>query len=472
MRMRLGSLFVALAFLVIVANYQVARAEELPRGSIVEKVACVSDAEQTYALYLPSGYAPEKSWPIIYAFDPGARGKLPVGLFHEVAEQNGYIVVGSNNSRNGPGVPLQKILDTLWDDTHARFTIDAQRVYSAGFSGGARVASFFAYAYEKRVAGVIAGGAGFPANVHPPRTTPFALYGIAGVDDFNYFEVKDLDQEFDDLGLTHRMRTLEGGHEWPPANVLAEAVRWMEFQTIKHAAGALKDDKRIDELFQQDLEKARAAEAQGLMYYAYLGYATLVRDYRGVRDVSEFDKKAALLKDSKGVKDAVREEQEQKRRERALQEKLVRLLPGSENTNSDVEATDEFHPLVSDLLKKSVGQTDSSDRRVARRTLNGVYIGLFQDALNAYQSKNFALASRRLETATELRPRDIAVFVFPARMYTLQGSKKNALRALKRAVENGLSSSAQLQQNKDFDKLRDEPEFKKLVDRLNTKTPT
>ena len=465
MRMRPASLSVALAVLVTIANSHDARAEELPRGAVVETVACVSDAEQTYALYLPSGYTPEKSWPIIYAFDPGGRGKVPVVLFHEVAEQNGYIVVGSNNSRNGPGVPLQKILATLWDDTHARFTIDAQRVYTAGFSGGARVACFFAYASGNRVAGVIAGGAGFPTNVRPQRDTPFALYGIAGVDDFNYFEVKDLNQQFEDLGLTHRMKTLGGGHEWPPADALAEGLGWMEFQAGKRAAGAL-NDKLGAELFQRDLESARSAEARGLMFDAYLSYATLVRDFRGLRDVSEFEKKAALLKDSKEVKAAVREEQEQRRQERSSQEALVRLLPGVEDPNSRVDAMAEFHAFVSNLLKKSEGQKDSSDRRVARRALYGVYVGLFQDALNAYQIKDYPIASRRLETATQLRPRDPYVFVFLARTYTLQGSKKNALRALKRAVENGLTSPAPLQQNKDFDKLRDEPEFKKLVDTL------
>ena len=37
----------------------------------------------------------------MYAFDPGARGKLPVELMKDAAERFGYIVVGSNNSRNG-----------------------------------------------------------------------------------------------------------------------------------------------------------------------------------------------------------------------------------------------------------------------------------------------------------------------------------------------------------------------------------
>jgi hypothetical protein len=31
-------------------------AQDLPRGRLIEKVACRSDAAQTYALYLPSDY--------------------------------------------------------------------------------------------------------------------------------------------------------------------------------------------------------------------------------------------------------------------------------------------------------------------------------------------------------------------------------------------------------------------------------
>src|SRR5919202_1116555 len=69
------SLAVLFAF---AAAPRAARAEELPRGVVLDAVACRGDATQTYALYLPSAYTPEKGWPIIYAFDPGARGKLPV----------------------------------------------------------------------------------------------------------------------------------------------------------------------------------------------------------------------------------------------------------------------------------------------------------------------------------------------------------------------------------------------------------
>lgn len=58
----------------------------IPSGKIVEKVSCAQSPTQSYAVYLPSSYTPARSWPILYAFDPGARGPLPVTRFHEAAK--------------------------------------------------------------------------------------------------------------------------------------------------------------------------------------------------------------------------------------------------------------------------------------------------------------------------------------------------------------------------------------------------
>ena len=52
----------------------VARADEpLPRGRVIEKIVCKSAPDQSYALYLPAAYTPEKRWPVLYALD--ARGR-------------------------------------------------------------------------------------------------------------------------------------------------------------------------------------------------------------------------------------------------------------------------------------------------------------------------------------------------------------------------------------------------------------
>jgi hypothetical protein len=77
-------------------------AREFPTGTIVPVVVTMAEPDQTYALYLPSSCDARRTWPAIFAFDPAARGQLPLECFRESAEKYGYIVVGSNISRNGP----------------------------------------------------------------------------------------------------------------------------------------------------------------------------------------------------------------------------------------------------------------------------------------------------------------------------------------------------------------------------------
>src|SRR5262245_2339531 len=93
------SLPLLLACALALANLQ--EAAPLPAGRVVPDVKCAKDTSQSYALYLPSGYTPSRAWPVILGFDPGGRGTTPVERYQAAAEQYGYIVAGSNNSRNG-----------------------------------------------------------------------------------------------------------------------------------------------------------------------------------------------------------------------------------------------------------------------------------------------------------------------------------------------------------------------------------
>ena len=129
-------------------------------------VAVAADPSNSYALYLPSAYSPAKRWPLLLVFDPFARGEVSVKLFHEAAEKYGFIVVGSNNSRNfqDPSAAIRM----LWADVKERYAIDPRRIYTAGLSGGARVASSVALACKDCIAGVIANGAGLPNGATSP----------------------------------------------------------------------------------------------------------------------------------------------------------------------------------------------------------------------------------------------------------------------------------------------------------------
>ena len=62
-------------------------AQAIPTGTIVDDVKCAADPSQSYALYLPSRYTPDRAWPVLLAFHPAARGRAMVEKYAAAAEQ-------------------------------------------------------------------------------------------------------------------------------------------------------------------------------------------------------------------------------------------------------------------------------------------------------------------------------------------------------------------------------------------------
>jgi len=91
----------ALVALILVVASSPAIAEEPPiRGGLVEGVKCGSDPTQTYTLYLPSVYDSERLWPVLLVLDPRGRSVTAAELFREAAEEYGWIILSSNNTRS------------------------------------------------------------------------------------------------------------------------------------------------------------------------------------------------------------------------------------------------------------------------------------------------------------------------------------------------------------------------------------
>jgi hypothetical protein len=50
---------------------------ELSKGKAIEKVDCSGAPGFSYALHLPSAYAPQKTWPVLFIFDADSQGRWP-----------------------------------------------------------------------------------------------------------------------------------------------------------------------------------------------------------------------------------------------------------------------------------------------------------------------------------------------------------------------------------------------------------
>lgn len=455
----------ALLSLLIISPTTRARTDELPKGTIIERVVCDADASQSYALYLPSAYTPQKKWPVIYAFDPDARGNLPVKLYQEAAEKYGYIVAGSYNSQNGmQSAPLQAAISAMIGDTRKRFSIDEKRVYTTGFSGGARVATRVASSCGGCVAGVIACGAGFPPDIKTSEAMPFVFFGTVGVDDFNYPELKQLDDKLDAFSIPHRIATFSGGHEWASSTLLIQALQWIEIQAMRTGRKA-RDDAFIETEWKKGLEIAQTDEDEKKMFDAFKSYADLVADFKGLKDISDCESKVRGLKESKEVKLAIKDEREQIQEQLETAQKMIDLGSSLLTDPSKRSSTlKELRVIIEGLRVKAKTVEDSRERRIARRTLRQVLAQTYESAMfNYLPRKQYDVALINFEVAELIVPDSWEIPLDMARAYALNGEKKNAFEALHHAVDKGLSDPTVIENQKDFEALRSEVEFKAIV---------
>ena len=445
-------------------------AQDFATGKVIEKVACQKDASQSYAVYLPTSYTSARRWPVLYAFDPGARGALPVERFREAAEKFGYIVVGSNNSRNGAGVKLSEIIPTLLEDTTTRFSVDESRAYTTGFSGGARVASMVAFWAQGKIAGVIGCGAGFSQEAKLSKDLPFIFYGIAGSEDFNLTEVRRLVTTLDSLGAVARIAEFEGEHSWPPVAVCTEAVEWLELQAMK-ANRRARDEKLIAEALAKRVERATKDETAQKPFDAYLKLDALAKDFQGLANTTEFAAKADRLKASKEVKEGFKLHKQ----EEQLQEKQIRdFLAVRERLKTEdnrTAALQDLRTTVGDLRKKAESATPNTDRTVARRTLSNLRVMLNEEAAQHRFQKRYADLVATLSLAVEIRPDNPQAFFALARAQSLAGQKREAIESLKKAVEKGFNSPEELRTNPDLEPIRNEKAFTQLIESVS-KAPT
>ena len=349
------------AFLAVIVS-GAASAQELPRGEIVDDVPCQHDASQRYALYLPSYFSLSRQWPVILAFDGGGRGRVGVERYRAAAEKYGYVVAGSNNSRNGPWNVGIDAAAAMTADIRRRLPIDVKRMYTAGLSGGARVAIMVAQ-NSPDIAGVFASSAGYSTAFHKSERFPF--FGSAGTEDFNYREMRAVDRL---MTSPHRVEVFEGGHTWLPIEMATRGVEWMEIQAMKSGLRP-RDETLVAELFSKRVARANA-QPGNLARMREL--KQIAADFEGLRDVAKVIESATALEGRPDVAAALSAEQADDARELRVQSEadlLVRELGWPERADTALVNLKSF---VASLLDVARQDADSSERRMARRVLAGL----------------------------------------------------------------------------------------------------
>ena len=438
--------------------------ERFPVGRLVERVAAVRDPTQTYALYLPSAYTPEKKFPALLIFDPRGRAMLAAELFVAAAEAHGWILLSSWDTRSdGPMEPNRKALDALWPEVHERFPTDWRRIYAAGFSGGAMLAFSFGLGTGE-LAGVIGCG-GRPEEHNRKARGTFAHFGVAGRTDFNYSPMRLLDSQVEGWGVPHWFEAFDGPHAWMPAALAGKAIAWMEIQAM-HAGLRAPDAGIVADFFAQEIAAARSLEESGRPLEALRRYRLAAATVGALGDpqaVAAARDAAERLAASSAVELAQKEERKWDGAEAAYLGRIGWLGPALAQRDPPIRSSEIVTRLEIHGLRKRAAAGGYAGI-AAERTLESLFSLLaFYETRDLFAAGEWQAAATALEVALAIKPERGDAWYNLACAQARARNPRRALEALERAVDNGFSSAEQMRGDPDLESLRDTPEFQRIL---------
>jgi len=315
-------------------------------GKIIS-VVCRADAAQSYALYIPLK-GNKEALPIIYCFDPHGDGALPLKKYRALAEAYGFMLAGSNNSKNGnEWLTTENIWRNMSEDTKSRLKINAARVYTCGFSGGAKVASYIALQHPG-IAGVIAGGAGLPDGTRADNFK-FSFTAIGGEGDMNLTDLVAITTELDKTSTRHRIITFDGKHEWAPESTMNIAFMGLQLDAMR---GDLipKDNAFIDRCVAKSKARLDVYAKANQLLKAGQEYRLAISLFDGLTtETGWFQQKAAALDNNQQYQQQRQAQQVLLEREESMKSEFMQHFQQIDNVY--------WTSAINDLKAKAIAKT-------------------------------------------------------------------------------------------------------------------
>ncbi|MFN8257478.1 MAG: hypothetical protein U0W24_17420 [Bacteroidales bacterium] len=419
-------------------------------GTLNERIPCAQNPVYSYTLYLPSYYSPEKLYPAIVVFDAHARGKMAARRFAEASEKFGYIIFASDNAKNG-FEKIDDVVNALFTDVFAFKGIDKKRVYTAGFSGGAKVASSTAI-YKGGIKGVIACAGGMP-KVGQELSTSFDYVSMVGLNDFNYHELKTLDKALTENGFTNEFFTFDGSHEWPSQTDLSRAVEWLELMAMKQKLIPVNDNfvRNYLNTYADSINKCLLT---GKEYKAWQLYTILLKDLDGFYDVSDFKKSFEALLKNPALNNSIKADE--------------KIITGEQNKQQDLLEmfkSGNYNTIKTEIGKLNKEALDKDELKLhsAKRLLGFIGMLCYMYTENAVNSQNVQAYKGTIEIYELVDPKNPDKEFYKACQAMMENNPDKALDYLKKAISFGYYDADRLQQIGYFEQLRTKPEFDLIV---------
>ena len=184
----------------------------------------------SYCYYIPGDFKGEEKFPVIIFLDPHGNGNFPVEKYKRLEEKFHFILIGSNESKNGMVIEQgMKVAGDLLTEAITTLPGALHQITLAGFSGGAKVALVSACKLPGINSAIYCGAAIPPDRINVTVPT----MGIAGNHDMNYTEVRNFNFSIDGKKMPKAIIEWNGKHEWPDTTTFEHAFYWNIFTSIR-----------------------------------------------------------------------------------------------------------------------------------------------------------------------------------------------------------------------------------------------
>ena len=433
-------------------------------GILTDSVPVVQDADETYALYLPSGYDPQFPSPIVFIFDPAARGVIGLQPFIEAAEKYSYILICSNDSKNGPYSPNLKIADNLFKGVLNTYAVDRNRIYTAGFSGGSRLASTIAV-LSNSIRGVIACGAGFAKSpmYFPTLQNSFSYAALVGYRDMNYQEMKKTVQWATKLGLPNEFFPFEGEHQWPPSSVILRAFHWLQNEAVKQGVSSVNnEDHKIN--YQRSLSLADSLEKNGHLQDAVHEYERLQRNYSDLAEDEYLNTSIRRIKKQKAYKKAEVVENRVAVLEDSLSQKFILRFVQESMEGKSPDNFKWWKNQLNRFNKKYGEHKQPAYRDMAYRIKSQLYAVTIESFNEFIVEGNDKKTSYCEELLLVIAPENPFAHYQMARRYAAKDMLQKCLDHLEKVIALGWNDKEFIRNTSEFSKIRKDPAFIALLE--------
>ncbi len=212
------------------------------KGVVIDSLPVQDSLARDLKIYLPGNFDPGRNWPIIFICDHGVRALQTLRAMTEAADRNGYILATTVALSDSTSLTENVLrINSSMEKLREYLPLDLNRVYTAGFDIGGQLAALVP-SLIRPFRGVLSIASHLTAPELIGAKGSFEFVGIMGRGDYQYTDLRAVEDFLDRKSIPNHVLYHGGGHQWPEPPLLDFGMQFLSLMALKKYGPASDPD--------------------------------------------------------------------------------------------------------------------------------------------------------------------------------------------------------------------------------------